>query len=539
MLDHPIAPADQGDRPAPASRPVTGATQVAAQVAAHAGPDASLRRRLLAVDAAALVAVWSVALAIAPVWRRIGIHGAVVLATVAALAAQRLYREQVAGVRPIESRGLVRAAAAGTIVGAATAAGLGVELSPLRLAVGAVGSLAALELGRSTYRAWLRASRAGGRFTRPIVLVGTNDEAADLAELVRVHPEHGYRVCGVVATDPVSPRFDDLGLPRLGHLDDLLAPPVLAPEVGVLTPTSGARMRGAGAVGAVIATTAVPYERLGAVANELLGHGLDVHLTTGLHGVDHSRLRWRPLARAPMLALEPPDRPAWHAGVKRTADVVVAAIVLILALPVLAVAALAIKVEDRGPVLFGHQRVGRGGREFRLLKLRTMVPDAERRLGEVLDQGLNDRTGGPLFKLERDPRVTRVGRLLRLTSLDELPQLVNVLRGQMSLVGPRPAPRSEVVGFDDELRRRRHTVRPGITGLWQVEARDNPEFGPYRRLDLFYLDNWSLALDLAILWTTAGRVVARTGRAAMHKHKTPTTLPGEPALDLVPGRRAS
>jgi exopolysaccharide biosynthesis polyprenyl glycosylphosphotransferase len=534
MLDHPIAPADPGDHSARALHSMT-ALDVGVERGAsegrgrRPGPNASPGRRLVAVDAVALVVVWSVALAIAPVWRRVGIHGAVLLATMAALAAQRLYREQVAGVRPVEARGLVRAAAAGTIAGAFIAAGLGVELSPLRLAAGAAGSLAALNLGRSTYRAWLRASRAGGRFTRPIVLVGANDEAAALAELVRVHPEHGYRVCGVFATDPVSPRLDELGLPRLGGLGDLTDPAGLA--------ALGERAEAAGAVGAVIATTAVPYERLGAVANGLLGTGLDVHLSTGLHGVDHRRLRWRPLARAPMLALEPTDRPAWHAGAKRTVDLVVAAIVLFLTLPVLAVAALAIKLGDGGPVLFGHQRVGRAGREFRLLKLRTMVPDAERRLGEVV--GLNDRKGGPLFKLDRDPRVTRVGRLLRLTSLDELPQLVNVLRGQMSLVGPRPAPRSEVDGFDDELRLRRHTVRPGITGLWQVEARDNPEFGPYRRLDLFYLDNWSLALDLAILWATAGRVVARTGRAVMRKHKTPTTLSGEPALDLVPGRRAS
>jgi exopolysaccharide biosynthesis polyprenyl glycosylphosphotransferase len=476
---------------------------------------------MVLVDVAALVVVWGVALAIAPVWRRLGIQGAVLLATVAALAGQRLYREQVAGVRPVEARGLVRAAAAGTLVGAGAAASLGVDLSPLRLVVGAIGSVAALNLGRSAYRAWLRASRAGGRFTRPIVVVGGNDEAAALAELIRVHPEHGYRVCGVLAlAGPVSPRLGELGLPRVGEIGD----------AGAI----GEQVAASGAVGAVVATTAVPYERLGPLAKDLLGRGLEVHLSTGLHGVDHHRLRWRPLARAPMLALEPPERPAWHAGVKRTVDVVVAAIVLVAALPVLAAAALAIKLTDGGPVLFGHVRVGRGGREFRLLKLRTMVPDAERRLAEVV--ALNDRKGGPLFKLDRDPRVTRVGRLLRLTSLDEVPQLVNVLRGQMSLVGPRPAPRSEVDGFDDELRLRRHAVRPGITGLWQVEARDNPEFGPYRRLDLFYLDNWSLGLDLAILWTTAGRVVARTGRAVMRR--APTTLPGEPALE-IPGRRAS
>ena len=129
-------------------------------------------------------------------------------------------------------------------------------------------------------------------------------------------------------------------------------------------------------------------------------------------------------------------------------------------------------------------------------------------------RGANAREGGPLFKLDSDPRVTRVGGFLRHTSIDELPQLVNVLRGQMSIVGPRPALAHEVEQFDDELRSRRLAVRPGITGLWQAEARDNPAFGAYRRLDLFYVENWSIGFDLAILWATAGRVLARSIRKA-------------------------
>jgi lipopolysaccharide/colanic/teichoic acid biosynthesis glycosyltransferase len=186
-------------------------------------------------------------------------------------------------------------------------------------------------------------------------------------------------------------------------------------------------------------------------------------------------------------------------------DVAVSGALLLLAAPVLAVVAVAIKLDDRGPVFFRQERVGLQGRRFRIWKLRTMVPDAESLLIDLRDQNERD---GPLFKVTHDPRRTRVGRFLEATSLDELPQLFNVLRGDMSLVGPRPALPSEVAEFDEELLARQ-TVRPGITGLWQVEARDNPSFWAYRRLDLFYVENWSVSLDVAIVLATAGALLTR------------------------------
>ncbi len=164
-----------------------------------------------------------------------------------------------------------------------------------------------------------------------------------------------------------------------------------------------------------------------------------------------------------------------------------------------------IKLEDGGPVLFRQRRVGLHGREFEILKFRTMVVDAEARLAALRQS--NERVG-PLFKMDHDPRITRIGRLLRATSLDELPQLFNVLNGSMSLVGPRPALPREVAEFPVALNAR-HQVRPGITGLWQVEARDNPAFEAYLRLDLFYVENWSLALDLMILLGTIDHIVLR------------------------------
>ena len=201
---------------------------------------------------------------------------------------------------------------------------------------------------------------------------------------------------------------------------------------------------------------------------------------------------------------------------RRLFDIAGAAVLLLLASPLLALAALAIELEDGGPVLYRQRRVGKGGGEFELLKLRTMVVDAEDRLADLMEKNQRE---GVLFKLSDDPRVTKVGKILRSTSLDELPQLINVVRGDMSLVGPRPALPIEVAQFDEELLARQR-VRPGITGLWQVEARDSASFQAYQRLDLFYVENWSVSLDLAILLSTVQTVGAR-GIRAFRKRTAP------------------
>jgi lipopolysaccharide/colanic/teichoic acid biosynthesis glycosyltransferase len=206
-----------------------------------------------------------------------------------------------------------------------------------------------------------------------------------------------------------------------------------------------------------------------------------------------------------MLYVEAPSLSRAQMVLKRALDLAVSVILLILTAPVLGIISLAVKLQDGGPVYFRQQRVGRGGETFDVLKFRTMGVDAEKELAKL---GAANERNGPLFKMERDPRVTRIGRILRETSLDELPQLVNVLRGEMSLVGPRPALPSEVVNFGADLRQREQ-VLPGITGLWQVEARDNPSFEAYRRLDLFYVENWSITLDLLIMLGTVEHLVAR------------------------------
>ncbi len=237
-----------------------------------------------------------------------------------------------------------------------------------------------------------------------------------------------------------------------------------------------------------------------------MNKGLHVQLSSGLSRFGSNRLRMMPLAHHPAFYVEANGFKTGQALCKRALDLTLSSIVLLCTAPIIAVAAVAIKLEDRGPILYRQERVGLNGIPFKLLKLRSMVPDAAARLEHLV--ALNERQG-PLFKLSGDPRVTRVGRFLRISSIDELPQLVNVLQGQMSLVGPRPALPSEVAQFDSDLVERA-LVPPGITGLWQVEARDNPSFRAYRRLDLFYLDNWTIGLDLAIMAGTARMLAART-----------------------------
>jgi lipopolysaccharide/colanic/teichoic acid biosynthesis glycosyltransferase len=264
------------------------------------------------------------------------------------------------------------------------------------------------------------------------------------------------------------------------------------------------------ATGGLVVASALGTDQLNDVTRRLLHAGAHVHLSSGLRGVAHDRLRLYPVAYEPLIYVEAVEFSRVQTVIKRSVDLVAASVTAVLALPVLMLAALAIKLDDGGPLLFKQQRVGKDGRLFTLYKLRTMVPAAEEQLASLRE--FNGRAG-PLFKMARDPRVTRVGRVLRATSIDELPQLFNVMLGTMSLVGPRPALPREVETFDERLRDRAR-VLPGITGLWQVEARDDPSFSRYRRLDIFYVDNWSVGLDFSIILATFGVVCGRATRFA-------------------------
>ena len=257
----------------------------------------------------------------------------------------------------------------------------------------------------------------------------------------------------------------------------------------------------------------------------------------GLPGVDQRRLKIVSIAQMPMFALNARSPSRREAFLKRGLDTTVAILALVGSLPVMAAATLGILILDGRPILFRQTRVGRHGVPFTMYKFRTMIRDADMRVIDLLDK--NERQG-PLFKLTRDPRVTRIGRFLRSSSIDELPQLLNVIQGTMSLVGPRPALASETERFSAELLARNGT-KPGMTGLWQVEAGDDPSFALYERLDLFYVENWSLALDLAILIATIPTVVWRTfdrlarGRrqAASETAEPPPSLAAAPAQVLT------
>lgn len=235
---------------------------------------------------------------------------------------------------------------------------------------------------------------------------------------------------------------------------------------------------------------------------------VDLVVSPGILEVAGPRLSIRPVAGMALLHVERPPRSGIRRTVKRLVDSMLTLVVCLFALPVLVVVAVVVRLDSPGPILFRQKRVGAQGEEFWMLKFRTMVADAEVRLVDLGSAGHD--TNQVLFKMKDDPRVTRVGKVLRRYSLDELPQLINVLRGEMSLVGPRPPLPSEVAGYESDANRRLR-VRPGLTGLWQVSGRGDLSWDESLRLDLWYVDNWSLVLDLQILSRTARAVLKASG----------------------------
>ncbi len=458
-----------------------------------------LRRVLVAADVAAIASAWLFALIV--VGQMVGTDRSVVesvvdaaLATaigVAIASQQDLYLSRVSSVRTAEIAGLFRVAAWMTVV---VAIGLVLFDRPFRgvvLAMGGLTAMCTLLVARGCYRVWLSNRRKSGAYLRDVVLVGANEEAAELIEIIGEHPEFGLRVNAVLG-DRADAHLHGLANLWAGDIDDA------AETIGRLQVT-----------GAIVAVSAVPSASLNSCVRDLMRAGVHVQVTSALRGIAHRRLRAQPIAHEPLFYLEPATLSGWQLFVKRATDVAVAGTLLLVTGPVIVVGGLLVRLHDGGPMFFRQERVGRNGERFRMVKIRTMVVDAEQRLEEV--RAANNERSGPLFKDENDPRFTRVGRFLDATSLNELPQLWNVLRGHMSLVGPRPALPSEIASFDDALHAR-HQVRPGITGLWQVEARDNPAFSAYRRYDLFYVENWSVAFDLVIMLATAETVVARLSR---------------------------
>jgi exopolysaccharide biosynthesis polyprenyl glycosylphosphotransferase len=365
------------------------------------------------------------------------------------------------------------------------------DLSRLTVATELVGATFLILLARYLARFVLHVLRKrAGQAAHRMVLIGTLPEALEVHTAVTRSPAAGLIPVAIHITDGyAAARGIETPVPVYAGRDVLS----LVREVGADT------------IAVCGSASAEPGE-LRRLAWQLEGTGIDLVVAPQLTDIAGPRVHIRPIEGLPLLHVEEPTLSGLGWLAKNLMDRVFAFLGLMLLTPVFATIALAIKLSDRGPVFFRQPRVGHEGRTFRVWKFRTMYVDAEDRLASLVDQNESD---GMLFKIKEDPRVFPVGRFLRGTSLDELPQLINVLKGEMSLVGPRPLPADDGDFLGDV--RRRLLVRPGITGLWQVSGRSDLSWDEAVRLDLYYVDNWSLAYDLSILWRTVGVVLARKG----------------------------
>ncbi|HZM79211.1 MAG TPA: sugar transferase [Candidatus Limnocylindrales bacterium] len=368
------------------------------------------------------------------------------------------------------------------------------DVSRLFLGFTFVMGTGGLLLSRWIARQSLHKARArGAGWSHRVLVVGDVPHVMELVGQLRRGAWTGYQVVG--ACIPHA-----LASPEPQHLSDI-------PVVGSFrTIVEAATASGADTI-AVTASAELTASRLRRLGWQLEGSGIDLVVAPALTDVAGPRIRTRPVAGLPLIHVEPPDLNGSAKIVKGLADRLIAILGLLLLSPLLLLIALAIRLTSRGPILFRQRRVGQDGEEFDVYKFRTMVKNADRMLAKL---AVLNETDGLLFKMKNDPRVTRIGRVLRRFSLDELPQLLNVLGGSMSLVGPRPPLPSEVAQYDGDVRRRL-LVKPGITGLWQVSGRSDLSWEDGIRLDLYYVENWSLTADLLIMWKTLGAVFKARG----------------------------
>ena len=343
---------------------------------------------------------------------------------------------------------------------------------------------------RYALRKHLHRLRSVGKCMSTVVAVGHPAAVADLVNELRRYHYHGLEVVAACLAGDTQVS-EVAGVPVVGDLDDTA-------EV--------VRRSGASTV-AVLPSPEMDGVRLRQLAWELEKTGTDLCVAPALLDVAGPRTTIRPTAGLTLLHVDHPQLSGPRQVMKDLVDRVAAGVALLLLSPLMLVLAICVRLSDRGPALFKQTRVGKNGRSFKIYKFRTMVVDAERRLAELREMNELD---GVLFKMRRDPRVTPVGARLRKWSLDELPQLFNVLLGEMSLVGPRPPLPDEAALYADHVRRRL-VVKPGLTGLWQVSGRSDLTWEESVRLDLRYVENWSLALDLQILWKTVFVLVRGRG----------------------------
>jgi exopolysaccharide biosynthesis polyprenyl glycosylphosphotransferase len=330
----------------------------------------------------------------------------------------------------------------------------------------------------------LRRVRLHGRNIRHVIIAGAGPRGQHLADILHDRPELGFNL--------------------LGFVDNVKAPGVIGP------PKNIAQILDDNVVNEILIAMPIKsrYEEVNEIIRTAEEQGIIVRLDSELFDLRLARARAEQLDDVPVLTLYSGPQSNFWSACKRLIDIAGSTALLILLSPVMAVIALLIKLTSPGPVFFVQERLGLNKRRFPMFKFRTMVVDAEERQKAL--EALNE-AGGPVFKIRNDPRVTPLGRWLRKTSLDELPQFFNILRGELSLVGPRPLPMRDFERFDEFWFNRRFSVKPGLTCIWQVSGRSDTSFDRWIRQDLEYIDNWSLALDLKLMLKTIPAVIRGTG----------------------------
>jgi exopolysaccharide biosynthesis polyprenyl glycosylphosphotransferase len=347
-------------------------------------------------------------------------------------------------------------------------------------------------IARYAMRKRLHRQRCLGRCMSTVLAVGHESAVSDLITELRRDTYHGLTVVAACLTS--ESQSDDgsvAGVPVCGGLNDV----------------AGAVQRCGADTVAVLSCNEIDGVTLRQLAWELEKTGTDLCVAPALLDVAGPRTTIRPTAGLTLLHVDHPQLTGPRLVVKEIFDRAIAGLALVLLSPLFGLVAMAIRLSDAGPALFTQTRVGKDGRTFKIYKFRTMVVDAEKRLAELR---LSNDSDGVLFKMRRDPRITAIGGRLRKWSVDELPQLINVFRGEMSLVGPRPALPEEAARYADHVRRRL-VVKPGLTGMWQVNGRSDLSWDETVRLDLRYVENWSFALDLQILWKTIAVIFRGSG----------------------------
>ncbi len=370
------------------------------------------------------------------------------------------------------------------------------ELARGYLAIALPAGLFGLLVSRWLWRKAVARKRRRGEFTTSVLVVGGARAVRHLGGTFERKFADGYRVVGVCVPAYSGSVGEEIDV-------DGRSVPIFGDEHSILEALGAS---GADTV-AVAATETLGPEGIKDLVWKLDPHGVDLVVTTGVVDVASPRIEMRPVAGLPLIHVEKPSYHGAKRSGKRLFDVAFSVAALLVLLPLFAVVAVAIKLDNKGPVFYRSERIGLDGRPFGMIKFRSMVTKADAMVESLLVQ---NEGAGLLFKMRDDPRVTQVGKVLRRYSIDELPQFINVLRGEMSVVGPRPPLRREVENYDGRVKRRL-LVRPGVTGLWQVSGRSDLSWDESVRLDLSYVENWSMISDVLIIGKTVKAVLASDG----------------------------